>query len=317
MSNQPRRRPQSQAKQGAQRFGDRVARPGPRRPSPPPRRQPWLQRNRGPVLGAIGLVIVVVAAIIFALKARSGGGSPTVAATQPAAASVVAAVTRIPQATYDAVGLGSANATLKGINAPALVSNGKPEVLYVGGQFCPFCAAERWSLVAALSRFGAFSGLNTTRSSSSDVYPSTATFSFDGSTYSSQYLAFTPVEEFSNQPSTSGGYTILQPLTSDQQKLVATYDAPPYLTSAGSIPFVDFGGKYALQGATYSPGVLANQDWNQIAAKLSQPSSAVAKGIIGSANLLTAALCTLTNQQPATVCQARGTTEAAAKLGGQ
>ncbi|HVC30756.1 MAG TPA: DUF929 family protein, partial [Steroidobacteraceae bacterium] len=161
-----------------------------------------------------------------------------------------------------------------------------------------------------------FTNLSTTRSSAGDVYPSTATFTFNGSSYSSQYLVFTPVEEFSNQPSPGGGYTTLQTLTAEQAAVVKTYDAPPYLASAGSIPFVDFGGKYALQGATYSPAVLAGEDWNQIGAALSQPSSAVAKGIVGSANLLTAALCTLTGQQPASVCQAAGTKQAASKLGG-
>ncbi len=34
---------------------------------------------------------------------------------------------------------------------------GKPEVLFVGAEFCPFCAAERWPLIVALSRFGHFS----------------------------------------------------------------------------------------------------------------------------------------------------------------
>ena len=40
-----------------------------------------------------------------------------------------------------------------------LSSGGKPEVLYVGTEFCPYCAAESWSLIVALSRFGQFSGL--------------------------------------------------------------------------------------------------------------------------------------------------------------
>ena len=65
-------------------------------------------------------------------------------------------------------------------------ASGKPIVLYVGGEFCPYCAAERWSPVVALSRFGTFSNLTLLRSSSTDMFPDTRTFSFAGSHYSSK-----------------------------------------------------------------------------------------------------------------------------------
>jgi hypothetical protein len=52
-------------------------------------------------------------------------------------------------------------------------TSGKPIVLYVGGEFCPYSAAERWSPVVALSRFGAFSNLALLRSSSTDMFPDT------------------------------------------------------------------------------------------------------------------------------------------------
>ena len=44
--------------------------------------------------------------------------------------------------------------------------------------------------------------------------------------------------------------------------------------------------------------------WSQIAAALPDPSSAVAQGFIGSADCLTAAICTLTGNQPSTACTA-------------
>jgi Domain of unknown function (DUF929) len=46
----------------------------------------------------------------------------------------------------------------------ALTASGKPEVLYTGAGFCPYCAAVRWPLIVALSRFGTFSGLAPARS---------------------------------------------------------------------------------------------------------------------------------------------------------
>ena len=41
----------------------------------------------------------------------------------------------------------------------------------MGAEYCPYCAAERWSMIVALGRFGTFSGLQTMRSSSTDSRP--------------------------------------------------------------------------------------------------------------------------------------------------
>ena len=57
-----------------------------------------------------------------------------------------------------------------------------------------------------------------------------------------------PVEQYSNER-TATGYATLQALTADQQKLVNSY--------GNGIPFIDFGGKYVLSGASYNPGLLA------------------------------------------------------------
>ena len=76
-------------------------------------------------------------------------------------------------------------------------------MLYEGAEYCPFCAAERWAMVMALSKFGTFWGLKLTNSSVSDFAPDTATFSFYGSTYTSKYLAFKPVELATNEPAAS------------------------------------------------------------------------------------------------------------------
>lgn len=302
------------------RFGDRTTPPR-RRPAPAPRRrQTFVQRNRGPILGAIGVAVIVALLIILALKVIPGTASKSTSqagTNQPVSASVLSALTTVPQSRLDAVGAGSASNTPKAAPAPALKSDGKPEILYVGGEFCPFCAAERWALVTALSRFGTFSNLRTARSSGSDVFPNTPTFTFYGSSYTSKYLAFTPVEEFSDTPNGSGYYTTLQKLTSSQQQIVANWDKTPYVSSSGAIPFIDFGGKYVVAGATYNPGVLNGLDWSQVAAKIGDSTSVQAKGILGSANLLTAAICKATGGKPSNVCQAKGTQTAAALLRGQ
>ena len=138
----------------------------------------------------------------------------------------------------------------------------------MGAEYCPYCAAERWAMIVALSRFGTFSGLTTIHSASStapahaEPYPNTPTWTFHGSTYTSKYLTFTPVEMQTNIPDKStGNYTILETPTAAQQALLTKYDAPPYVSSAdaGAIPFIYFGSKYMIAGASYNPTVLAGK----------------------------------------------------------
>ena len=52
----------------------------------------------------------------------------------------------------------------------------------------------------------------------------------------------------------------------------------------------------------YLPDVLSGMSWQAVADALQQPDSPQAKAILGSANLITAAVCRLTADQPTTVC---------------
>jgi hypothetical protein len=198
--------------------------------------------------------------------------------------------------------------TIKGSPA-ALTSGGKPEMLYMGAEYCPYCAAERWSMIVALSRFGTFSGLATVHSGIKDGAgdaepdPSTPTWTFVNAKYTSKYLTFTPVEMQTNIPdATTGSYTTLQTPTSAQNALITKYDAAPYTTEAGAIPFVDFGNKYLIIGASYDPGVLSGLSWSTVATDLHNPSSPVAQAVDGTANYITAAICKMTGNQPASAC---------------
>jgi hypothetical protein len=53
-----------------------------------------------------------------------------------------------------------------------------------------------------------------------------------------------------------------------------------------------------------------------IAGSLADPSNQTAQNIDGTANILTAAICQLTNNQPGQVCSTPTITAAKAKLGG-
>ncbi len=200
--------------------------------------------------------------------------------------------------------------------AEAITAGGKPRILYVGAEYCPFCAAERWSMAAALSRFGTFTNLGTTASSATDTDANTATLSFHGSTFSSDKIAFTAYETTTNQQQSDGSYPPLDKVPSADQALLDKYDAPPYVdaSSKGSIPFVDIGGKYLISGASYDPAVLAGKTHEQIADAMLDPSSAIAKAVLGTANVITAAICQLTGDTPSAVCSSPGVRAGLAKL---
>jgi hypothetical protein len=271
--------------------------------------------------GSILVVIIVVIALVLVNLNKSGSsGSGSAGSNGPTGAaltSVINTTTSVPAATLDQVGSGSGQVTgppitIKG-NQPPLTSGGKPVMLYMGAEYCPFCAAERWATVVALSRFGTFSGLSTTHSASvngagqQEVYPNTSTWTFRNATYTSKYLTFQSVEMNTNIPDTAGqGYTTLQTPTAAQKALLQKYDAPPYVSAQneGAIPFIDFGNKHLIIGASYNPQVLAGKTWAQIAAALKDPSSPIAKAVDGTANYITAAICGMTGNQPASACTA-------------
>ena len=48
--------------------------------------------------------------------------------------------------------------------------------------------------------------------------------------------------------------------------------------------------------------MLAGKSWAQVAAAMNNPSSALGKAMIGNANYLTAGICSLTGNQPASAC---------------
>ncbi len=278
-----------------------------RRTPKPVAEQPFIQKYRLHILIGIAAVAIVAIVVIAVLQAGGGSNGPATAAA-PADPALVQSVTGLPQSTFDTVGTGGVKSPLRGISGTALTSDGKPAVLYIGAEFCPYCAAERWAVLVALSRFGTFDGLKTTASAPDDIYPNTPTFSFYGATFTSQYLAFTGVETKSNVRS-GGDYTALETPTGDQQTIAGQYNP------GGSIPFIDFGNKWTVSGASYSPDLFSGLDWQGVADKLADPTSKQAKSVLGVANMMTAAICQLTNGQPADVCTAAGTKAGASAVG--
>jgi len=266
------------------------------------------RQRRWVAWASVGIVAAAVVAIVAAgLKHRAKPATKSAAAPT----SVAHAVQGVPASALEEVGVPSGLAPPIRLTRshPPLVSGKLPQMLYVGAEYCPFCAAERWAMAVALSRFGSFKGLGVTESSTSDVYPGTKTLTFFGSKYTSPYLVFTPVETTTNQRR-NGTYPRLQDPTPEQQRIMNEFDVAPYTTQAGGIPFIDFGNKILVTGPSYSPQVLQGLSWQQIAAQLADPTTHVAQSVDGSANLLTAAICEITNGQPSTVCTSHAVEEA-------
>jgi hypothetical protein len=252
------------------------------------------------------LTLIGSGAIMAVSPAGASAGSPT-----PASAAILRDISSIPLTEFNAIGPGSIVAPTHITNQPALIANKLPEVLYVGAEFCPYCAAERWSLAIALLRFGTFKGLSTIASSPTDIDPNTATLDFRGAVFTSSFLNFTEVEleTVSHQP--------LMTLTKSENKLVEKYDTSKFVpgAGAGSIPFVDFGNRFLQIGSSYSPSLLAGLHAKKIAGNLSNHSNSVTQSIVATANQLTADICSLTKEQPGKVCLSPGVESADAKQG--
>ena len=245
-------------------------------------------------IGAAVLVIVAVAALLWYNWSSSSGNSSLikydnvqVSSTDMANLESIASNMTLA----DQIGTGAIATYPARIHGKNLTINGKPAVLYIGADYCPYCAAGRWGLAIALMRFGSISGLDYMTSSASDVYPSTPTFTFANTTYQSSYISFAAVETLTNT------YQPLQTPAAWQTAAESTYDT-------GGIPFIDFGNRSVQSGANFQPGLLDNHNWQYIISQISNPSTTLSQSVIGSADVFTAQICNIDNFTPASVCSA-------------
>lgn len=280
--------------------------------------------------GAVVLILLgVVGLVTYALTHVSSPSAPAhPAVTSPA---VLATLSSVPAATFDTVGVTAPGTTLTAptvvVHPVPLTVQSRPEVLFVGSEFCPFCAAERWSVVVALARFGTFTKLHDGTSSALTVFPNTSTFTFAGVGYTSRYVTLTGVELYSNTSGPNGTFTRLARLTPAQSALVARYAPSSGGVPVGTGPFVDVAGRLVALTSGFSPALLAGMSQAQIAGAIAQPSPPSPSGstgtltppagqaVIAVANELSAGICAATGQQPSAVCRSKGVRTADAALG--
>ena len=271
------------------------------RPTPPTRYRAPQHRSSRPVWlipTILGLLVVLL--LVFEARRNAAPNQASPAVTT----SVIHTMTTLPAAAYNTAGTaGTTSGSLPILLPTADRASGAPTLLYMGAEYCPYCAAERWVLVSALSRFGSFSGLALTESSSTDVYPDTPTFTFLHASFQGPPVTVQTVEmqNRSQQP--------LQTPTAAQNALISKYDAPPYIPAgenAGSIPFILIGGRYVWNtGSQYNPGILAGLNWSKVASDVASGTT-VGRTILANANILSAAICAVDGGQPANVCTSPG-----------
>jgi len=256
---------------------------------------------RGMWIYAVAL-IVALSITVSSCSTSNPPSEPTGPPVSPASRVVLAKLIGVSASLENTVAISASIAPPSvAYDQPLLVGSGKPGVLFIGGEFCPFCAAERWGLILALSRFGAFSGLKQTSSSPWDTDPSTATFSFYGATYKSAFITFVSKEVEANDTTGPDTHKSLEPLNSRELTLWTNYTKYFGLSNPG-FPFIDIGNKVFILHPSYDPATLAGLSHNQIVAQLTDPTSQVTQSIVGTASYLTGGICAITNQQPQSTC---------------
>lgn len=248
-------------------------------------------------LAIVGSVVAVIVLFVVAFYYLTLPSALDAYDGKPVSATDLAALNQESGLTLGSSIQASLISQVRNVGGSSLTSGGKPVVLFVGADYCPYCAIQRWGLILALMRFGSFTGLSymTSNADATDW----ATFTFHGSSYSSSYVVFAGYEEYdrSNLPldTVPSGYSTA------------------YSTYGSGYPFLDFAGTYVIAGALLPSGVsdylgylnsmVAGQSWAQINAAVSNSTNPLGNLIRGDANVITAIICKVTSGAPSSVCQ--------------
>ncbi len=257
------------------------------------------------IAGATVAIVVLIAVSIVFVALQSDpedvNGQQGAALNQ----STFTDLTTVPASVFNEVGAGSAQNGPRTIDAEELTADGKPRIIYVGAEFCPYCASQRWALIVALSRFGEWENLHSSYSGPApEIYPNTPTVTFRGATYSSDYVSFTGYETHSNRM-INGQWEPLDKLEGEDKTIYETLNGPDYTERSG-IPWMTIGGTSIQGGASYRSEPLMGRSHAEIAAALHDPTTELAQGVNGAANLLSAQICRVTDNQPTDVCESAG-----------
>jgi hypothetical protein len=264
------------------------------------------RRRNVMVAGGSTLAVVLVVGLIVVVglsTKKTLSATAVVAAPASVSSAITSAATSTLSATPDISLVGGPPTRLTG--APLTSAAGLPQILYVGAEYCPNCAATRWPLAIALSRFGTFSNLKTLTSSEQSI----PTLSFRGSSYTSKYINFDGKEQV------DGANKPLETLSAAENSLFNNFGGSPNGSTPG-YPFIDFGGIWKQNGTSFNYSELSGMTPESVAASLSNSAAKPGSTIKASADVYTAIICQIDGGKPANVCTSAAGVAATAALAG-
>ncbi len=261
-------------------------------PELPPDDEPPSRTARFAWVAVIVLLVGVIALVVYALT----GTPATQAAVRrtPAPTALVASLGHVPQSVFDSVGVDAPDTPLVAPTPlegqPPLQADGRPEVLYVGAEFCPFCAVA----TVAADR-GAVPVRALHRARQHAVGPGVGVPGHPD-------LQLRGVDLHQPVPDLRAGRALLRPRppprgrspaspTSTRPRRrwwPATARPPATRVGTGDLPFVDIANRMVATTSGYSPAVLERQSQATIATDIDHGTGRVGQAIVASANYLTA-----------------------------
>jgi len=241
-------------------------------------------------IGSAAILVTLFAVISPSLTACSSSGRPSSPATS------LSLVLGLPIQEFDNIGNGVVGEPFHRADTHLQ----RPvTVIFIGAEYSPQAAIVRWSLLAALSRFGSIDQAAELVSSSIMTPANLDTFTLRRVMFRSSMVRLDAAEvaDRSGKP--------LQKLDAAQTALVNEH------RNAGGLPLIQIASEYYETGLPpgLDPAVLQGLSWKQIVSLLRTPASALARQVIGEASYIVAAICRATGPQGAEICRHK-TTEA-------
>ncbi len=150
-------------------------------------------------------------------------------------------------------------------------------VYYLGAGFCPWCAAERWSIVEALKNFGTWEGLRLDKSAEkNEPFLNLPTYNFSGAKFKSDYIDFIG-KEFQDR-----NFQDQDHLTDFDNTVLDNYNLE------GVIPFTFIGERFVRVGSGPKPEQLVGLSHDDVKKQLESKNTNLAKAIDEEANYIAA-----------------------------
>ncbi len=178
---------------------------------------------------------------------------------------------------------------------------GKLFVFFMGAEFCPYCAAERWAIVRSLQKFGQWDGLKQTISAARDEpFLNLPTYDITKATNTSPHIDLVAREIKDRE------FNPLQKLLKTEEKLLRKFNPKK------EIPFLLIGGRFSQIGSGFTPKIFIGHTFRQTETELKKVESEIRKTIDDEGNIISALLCV--SGLPPELCKEAGTAELVAQV---